>query len=55
MSRETVACVTGHPAFASASASSSWLPMRLRVTTLAIKRCRSDFASGRVSRSTGLQ
>src|ERR687883_193019 len=30
MSRETVACVTRQPAFASASASSSWLPQRLR-------------------------
>src|SRR3954451_6566839 len=43
MSRETVAWVTGQPAFASASASSSWLPIRFRETTLAIKRCRSDF------------
>ena len=54
MSRETVACVTGQPAFASASASSSWLPIRCRVTTLAISRCRSAFASGRVSGSTGV-
>jgi len=55
MSRETVACVTWQPALASASASSSWLPIRFRETTLAIKRCRSDFESGRVTGSTGVQ
>src|SRR6476646_8133264 len=49
MSRETVACVTWQPALASASASSNWLPIRFRETTLAIKRCRSDFVSKRLS------
>src|SRR5438309_1200526 len=45
MSRETVACVTRHPAPASASSSSNWVPTRLRETTLSIRRCRSAFAS----------
>jgi len=55
MSREIVACVTRQPAFASASASSCWLPTRRRETTLAISRCRSGFASARASGSTELQ
>lgn len=53
MSRETVACVTGHPAFARASASSSWLPMRRRETTLVINRCRSPLFKG-VTVASGL-
>ena len=48
MSRDTVACVTAQPARESAEASSCWLPIRRRETTLSIKRCRSGLESVRV-------
>ena len=55
MSREMVGLGDSATRLASASASSCWLPTRRRETTLAISRCRSALASGRVAGSTALQ